>query len=150
MKRTVCTVAFMVGARLNAIVHGPIQRTYLEHIDGYWADLVLREFEFLEDRGGTLDAVSFHFKGDYIIYNGPWGKVTFSFAPDNLPGGQIGAEAIFHGAGATFEGDLNRLVRRRTGRSVPPIREEIDRAAIVERLGLWSAVLRASEDLFRA
>ncbi len=63
----------MVSARLDALVTGDVERTYLRGDDGYWADLVLAEFAFLGERGGALDEIAFHQKGDYIRFVGPWG-----------------------------------------------------------------------------
>jgi len=77
----------MVSERLNTLVRGRIERTYLDRDDGYWADLVLSEFAFLEARGGRLAAIAFHQKGDSITYEGPWGSVVLELAPDNHPDG---------------------------------------------------------------
>jgi hypothetical protein len=138
----------VVSARLDAIIRDPVDRTYLDAIDGYWADLVLGMFEFLEERGGTLDAVRFHFKGDYISYYGPWGKITFEFAPDNLPGGLMRAEATLRGSEATFDGDLDRLVAQR--RAAPPesLGQALDREEIAKHVRAWADALRSATDLF--
>jgi hypothetical protein len=139
----------MVSKWLDAQIHDPIERTYLDAIDGYWADLVVAEFGFLEERGGQLDAVSFHQKGDFARYNGPWGEVVLHFMPDNYPGGRwIAAEARLHGAAAEFDGDLDRLVRqRRPGSPLPPS-APLDEATVAANVRAWADVLRSATDLF--
>jgi hypothetical protein len=78
----------MVSDRLNRMIRNPIARTYLEAVDGRWADAVLREFSFLEDRGGVIDFVNFHQTGDTISYSERGWSLELRFAPDNFPGGE--------------------------------------------------------------
>jgi hypothetical protein len=140
----------MVSDRLDALVRDEVQRTYLAADDGYWADLVLSEFAFLEDeRGGRLWAIGFHQKGDYVCYTGPWGEVVVEFAPDNYPDGKwIFARAALHGPRATFEGELDRLVRERIPGTQPPQSASLDHSTIAANVRLWADVLKAATDLF--
>jgi hypothetical protein len=139
-----------VSARLDGLIRDPIERTYLARDDGYWADLVLTEFAFLEERGGRLDAIAFHQKGDYVSYTGPWGRVWIEFAPDNYPGGQwLYGGASLRGTGVEFDGDLDRLARERQPAIPLPPAAPLDRATIALNVRFWAELLRGSTDLFR-
>lgn len=139
----------MVSDRLNALVEDGIERTYLLANDGYWADLVLDEFTFLEERGGRLDAVAFHQKGDYIHYVGPWGRVTLEFAPDNYPDGRwIWGSADLRSERAAFRGELDRLMHERQTDTTLPSISTLDRATIDANVRAWAKTLRAATDLF--
>jgi hypothetical protein len=139
----------MVSARLDALIRHPIERTYLTRDDGYWADLVLAEFAFLEERGGRLDAVAFHQKGDYVTYRGPWGRVWIEFAPDNYPGGRwLYGGASLHGRTAEFDGDLDRLARERQPAVQLPVSAPLDRPTIALNVRFWADLLLAATDLF--
>jgi hypothetical protein len=139
----------MVSDRLNALLQGKIERTYLRADDGYWADIVLTEFAFLEERGGRVDAVAFHQKGDYIDYIGPWGHVTLEFAPANYPDGRwIWGSADLRSDHGAFCGDLDRLVRERHRDTTLPSTSSLDRRAIEASVRAWAETLRAATDLF--
>jgi hypothetical protein len=139
----------VVSPRLDALIRDPVARTYLDVVDGYWADLVLAELGFLEERGGQLDAISFHQKGDFITYNGPWGQVVLHFMPDNYPGGRwIAAEASLRGTGSVFEGDLDRLVRERAPEQPLPPSVPLDQETIAANVRTWAEALRSATDLF--
>jgi hypothetical protein len=135
----------MVSERLDAMIHGWVQRTYLKGIDGYWADLVLSEFAFLEERGGTLESVTFHQKGDGIRYTGAWGTVWLEFEPDS---NWIGGGARLSGQGGKFEGELDRLVLERMPEGGLPPKLPLDRENITANLSVWAEALRNSPDLF--
>jgi hypothetical protein len=139
----------MVSARLDALIRDPIERTYLTRDDGYWADLVLAEFAFLEKRGGRLDAVAFHQKGDYVSFRGPWGGVWIEFAPDNYPGGRwLYGAARLHGTTAEFDGDLDRLTSERQPTVQLPVSDPLDRPTIALKVRFWADLLLAATDLF--
>ncbi len=139
----------MVSARLDALIKSPIERTHLSGDDGYWADLVLVEFAFLEDRGGRLDAISFHQKGDHVTYRGPWGRLDVEFAPDNYPAGRwLYGSASLCGAKAAFEGDLDRLSRERQPDVPLPASSPLDRPTIALNVRFWAKLLRSTDDLF--
>jgi hypothetical protein len=139
----------MVSAQLEALVGDDDAKTYLETIDGFWADLVLSEFGFLLDRGGAVTEVSFHQKGDYVRYEGPWGAVVLEFAPDNYPDGSwIGARAAVRAPAGSIEGDLDRLVRERAPGAAYPSMAVLDQETIADNLRLWAVALRSAEDLF--
>jgi len=142
------TLHLVVRRRLDALIRDPVERTYLDADDGYWADLVLSEFSFLEERGGRLAEVAFHQKGDYVTYTGPWGEVVVQFAPDNYPGKWFYTDARLRGRTATFEGDLDRLLRERMpDRPLPPS-APLDRAMIAANVRAWADALRTATDLF--
>ena len=139
--------ADVVSARLDALILGDVQRTYLGGIDGYWADLVLEEFAFLEQGDGRLSAVAFHQKGDYVRYDGPWGAVVLELAPDNYPQGLwIWGEAKVRTDHASFQGDLDALVREQLRETPLPSAATLDRETIATYLSLWAAAVRAALD----
>jgi len=136
----------MVSKRLEGMIHGWVERTYLEGIDGYWADLVLSEFAFLEERGGRLEDVSFHQKGHYIRYVGAWGTVLLDFEPDS---NWIGGRARLSAEGAKFEGELDHLVRERMPETALPPKLPLDRESVAANVRVWAEALRGSPYLFR-
>lgn len=138
-----------ISDRLNGLVHGSVARSYLWGDDGYWADLVLDRFAFLEERGGRLTALAFHQAGDYITYEGPWGSVTLTFFPDNFGFGPwIEASANLRTQRSAFHDGLDRLVRkRRPGTTLTSLATK-DRATIRASVDLWADVLREATDLF--
>lgn len=142
-----CYGAAMVSARLNSLVTDLISRTYLTGNDGYWADLVLAEFGFLEERGGRLDEIHFHQQGDFIRYVGPWGAVVLEFFPDNYPNWWIGAEARLSRDAATFEGQLDRLVHERMPDTPDAPLAPLDHETIAANVRRWAAALRGAVDL---
>jgi hypothetical protein len=138
----------MVSSRLDALVMGYVQRTYLYADDGYWADLVLAEFGFLEERGGELDEVRFHQQGDYVRFVGPWGSVLLEFFPDNYPRSWIHSHAQLRGPEASFEGDLDLLMRLRQQGYVRVARDPMSRETIAGIVRGWADALRGATDLF--
>jgi hypothetical protein len=136
----------MVSKRLDGMIHGWVERTYPKGIDGYWADLVLSEFAFLEERGGRLEDVRFHQKGDYLRYVGAWGTVLLEFEPDS---NWIGGSARLSGESAKFEGELDRLVRERMPETALPPKLPLDRESVAANVRMWAEALRGSPDLFR-
>ena len=139
----------MVSDRLDALIRGRIERTYLQRNDGYWADLVLEEFAFLEERSGRLTEVTFHQKGDYVRYDGPWGVVILEFAPDNFPQGEwISGSANLRGDRAAFRGQLDVLLRERQPGTPPPSSATLDRPTIAASVRAWAECLRSASDLF--
>ncbi len=137
----------MVSDRLNTLVRDRIQRTYLSGDDGYWADVVLAEFAFLEDLGGRVDDIAFHQKGDYIRYIGPWGEVVLEFAPDNYPRGWVFGRADVRSDTTRFKGDLRALAG---GCSVaqPEPGNPRDREGITAMMHTWATALRRTAGLF--
>jgi hypothetical protein len=139
----------VVSERLDRLIQDEVQRTYLETDDGYWADLVLSEFGFLEEREGRLDAIAFHQKGDYIRYSGRWGTVVLEFMPDNYPEGRwIEASARLRGAARTFEGSLDSLIGETKLDPPRPTLAPVDRETIRANVHAWAEALRSAVDLF--
>jgi hypothetical protein len=137
----------VVSKRLDNAIRDPMSRTYLSAIDGAWADLVLVEFAFLEDRGGSVDAIAFHQKGDYIRYSGPWGSVVLEFAPDNYPPLWLSSRAELHGHAGDFVGELETLRETRMPDRLPRV-ERLDEPTIAVHVRRWAEVLREATDLF--
>lgn len=131
--------------RLDQLIQDPAERTYLAAIDGYWADRVLAEFAFLEERGGRLAEIRFHQNGDYIVYTGPWGTITLELLPDRL---SMGARASLRGATSSFEGELDRLSRDRQPLVRMPPTLPFERPTIASNVRHWAELLRSSSDLF--
>lgn len=134
----------MVSARLDGMITDPISRTYLTGIDGVWADLVLSEFAFLEQRGGALDFIVFHQKNSTMSYSGPWGDVVLEFAPDSDPFMWLGGHVDLRGPSSTYKGDFDRLMRqRRPGTTLPRLRSH-DTAGLAATLRAWADVLQSA------
>lgn len=134
----------MVSSRLDGLVRSEVQRTYLSGHDGFWADRVLDEFTFVEERGYVLEEIYFHQHGDYILYRGAYGTVLLEFFPD---GGQIQAHASLEGAEESFSGELDRLAVERTDFRLPA-KLPLDRFTIATNVRFWADVLRSVADEF--
>jgi hypothetical protein len=133
----------MVSARLDGLINGAVQRTYLSSDDGFWADLVLKEFAFLEERGYALSEISFHQNGDSIEYRGLRGTVVLEFFPD---GNDISAHALLGGGEVSFAGELDRLARERNPDLPLPPKSPLNRATISLNVNFWAATLRTAAD----
>jgi hypothetical protein len=131
----------MVSARLDGLINGAVRRTYLSSDDGFWADLVLEEFAFLEDRGYALSEISFHQNGDFIEYRGPRGTIVLEFFPD---GNDISAHVSLGGGQVSFAGELDRLARE-PDLPLPP-KSPLNRATISLNVNFWAATLRTAAD----
>lgn len=134
----------MVSARLDGLVRGEVQRTYLSTNDGFWADRVLSEFTFVEERGYVLDEIHFHQQGDYILYRGAYGTILLEFFPD---GDQIHARASLEGGNESFSGELDRLAIERTDFRLPR-KLPLNRLTIAASVRFWAEVLRSVADEF--
>jgi len=132
----------VVSPRLDALVEGSVQRTYLTSNDGFWADRVLAEFTFVEERGLFLDEVYFHQQGDFIRYRGAGGVITLEFFPDATT---IDASATLDGGKVSFSGSLDRLATERTDIRLPR-RLPLNRFTIVTNVRFWADVLRVTAD----
>jgi hypothetical protein len=134
----------MVSARLDALVHGWVSRSYLSSNDGFWADRVLSEFAFVEERGFVLDEIHFHQQGDYMNYRGKFGTILLAFFPD---GDQISARASLEGGKESFSGELDRLAIERTDFRLPR-KLPLNRLTIAANVRFWAEVLRSVADEF--
>lgn len=56
-------------SRLDELVTDWVSRTYLKR-DGWWAEQVIEQFCFLEERGFDKPDVQFHQEGHYVRYRG--------------------------------------------------------------------------------
>jgi hypothetical protein len=132
----------VVSPRLDALVEGWVQRTYLTSDDGFWADRVLAEFTFVEERGFLLDTIHFHQQGDFIRYRGAGGVITLEFFPD---GTNIDAHATLEGGKVSFSGSLDRLAIERTDIR-PPRKLPLNRSTIAMNVRFWADVMRVTAD----
>lgn len=133
-----------MSTRLEALIRDPGQRTYLAAVDGFWADVVLRECLFLEDRGYRLDKIAFHQKGDYITYRGSHGEITFEFFPE---GDWIGGFARLKGGFLSFEGDLDLFARVHEPTAVFPPKLPLSPEIIERTVQFWASALRSGGDM---
>lgn len=121
---------------LRRLVTNRVERSYLRR-DGWWADLILDEFDFVNDYGYLLAEVTLHFRGNAIRFTGPNGELTFTYAPED--GGWFAAELRTgvpdDQAGASLDTLLNASEQRSRRRSDDP--GEI--AAVIRR---WATALR--------
>lgn len=122
--------------RLDRLITDAAERTYLDSLEGYWADQVLEAFSFLESRGGTLDRVRFHQNGHYVRYRGGWGIVTAELAPDLLSM-VVSVQSDRTGV----RGNLEMLSRARATPQAPPLMGP-DRKAIAAVVHYWASVLK--------
>lgn len=122
--------------RLLGLVTDAVQRSFLAGLDGFWAEAVLRDFAFLESRGGRVATVRFHQAGDYIEYIGPWGLLVLEFAPDTpLIGGEL------RDANGVLIGTLDDLARERCADAPLPALLPLDRSTIAENISYWARCL---------
>lgn len=122
-----------VSARLDALITNAVERSFLR-VDGWWADLVLEQFGFLEDHGMTV-RVSFHFKEHTIQYLGAVHYVTFLYARGRLCRGwldQLGTDA---------PRNLDDIITEWTHRK-PPTGRLKDRESITRRIEYWASGFR--------
>ena len=76
----------MVWPAIDDLVRGTGQRWWLKD-HGWWLELVLDEFAFLEGLGYSLPrddvkGVHFHFRGHYVWFQGPSRDVTIEIDPE--------------------------------------------------------------------
>jgi hypothetical protein len=115
---------------------------YLVSDDGFWADFVLAERAFLEERGYPAEWVTFHQQGDSLSFGGPRGSIVFEFFPD---ADYISARARLSGGVLTFEGDLDVLARIQNPHVVLPPKLPLDRASIERMVAFWATTLRSAD-----
>jgi hypothetical protein len=128
--------------RLEALAPSTAALGYLEAVDGFWADLVLAECEFLETRGYPAEWAFFHQNGDSFSFGGRHGSIVFHFFPD---GNHIGAEARLSGGLLSFDGELDSLARLQEPRVVLPTKLPLDRETIERNVRFWAGVLRSAD-----
>ena len=131
----------MPRRRLEDHVKGWVQRTYLKR-DGWWAQLVLDEFSFLDDLGFTLTGsewagIHFHQKGHYIAFTGPRRDVAIGYDPEAKT---IDADLVEHDPQRWIPLDGLILQHMPDGQSPP--REPLDRQAVEANVRWWAAGLR--------
>jgi hypothetical protein len=126
---------------MEDLVQGWVQRTYLK-ADGWWAQLVLDEFSFLDDLGFSLtDAewagIHFHQKGHYVAFTGPRRDVVIEYDPETKT---IGAEIVEHDPSRFIS--LDGLISDHIPDEKPPPRSPLDRVAVEANVRWWAAGLR--------
>jgi hypothetical protein len=91
------TMTAMPSRRVDDLVKGWVGRSYIKR-DGWWAQLVLDEFSFLDDLGFSLTrsesaGIHFHQKGHYIAFAGPQRDVVIDYDPETKT---MGASVLEH------------------------------------------------------
>jgi hypothetical protein len=128
--------SYVPSPRLDRLITDPAERTYLESDEGYWADRVLKDFSFLESRGGVVDRIRFHQNGHYITYRGGWGTVTTELAPD-VPSMTVSVQSDL----LEIRGELETIARARVpGLQAPPPMGP-DRESIAAAVSQWASML---------
>lgn len=138
---SVATTEPREDATIDHLVKGWIQRSYLKR-DGWWAQLVLDEFDFLRGLGFSLtgsemSGVHFHQKGHYVCFRRADRDVVIEYDPETET---IGAVVIEH-RGPRFI-PLDDLIRSRILAAHVPPRSPVNRATIEDTVRWWAAGLR--------
>ena len=134
----------MVGHRVEDLVKGWIQRSYLER-DGWWAQLVLDEFAFLDELGFSLVAsswagVHFHQKGHYVGFVGPRRDIAVDYDPDDPKRVTIGASLVEHDPPRFVS--LDEVLAEHIPGVEMPRRKPLDRDAVEANVRWWADGLR--------
>jgi hypothetical protein len=135
----------MVSARLDGLVTGWVRRTYLEGIEGFWADEVLREFVYLEERGFALEEILFHQNGNGMTYRGDELVVILDYEPEYEPP-NIGAWIGRPGREEDGIIPIDRLILAGDPLAQLPPRPPMDRDAVRANVGFWADGLRRLMD----
>jgi len=133
-----------MARRVEDHVKGWVQRSYLKR-DGWWAQLVLDEFAFLDDLGFSLSAndfagIHFHQKGHYVAFVGPHRDVVVDYDPDDPKRVTIGADVVEHDPHRFIP--LDSLLAQHDPGAQPPSRTPLDRASIEANVRWWADGLR--------
>jgi hypothetical protein len=134
----------MTARRVEDHVKGWVQRTYL-NADGWWAQLVLDEFAFLDDLGFSLTSsewagIHFHQKGHYVAFVGPRRDVSIAYDPDDPARVTIDAHVVDHDPPLFIP--LDGLIAQYLPGEQPPSRVPLDRAAVEANVRWWAHGLR--------
>jgi len=135
----------VVSARLDRLVSGWVERTYLKGIEGFWADEVLREFAFLEERGFRLEGVVFHQNGNAITYRRDEDLVLLSYEPEFRPPG-IDARIMVNGREDSGIRAVDRLILDDDPTARLPERPPTDRDAVSANIRFWAVGIRRLMD----
>jgi hypothetical protein len=127
-----------VSARLDGLVKGRIKRTYLKGIEGFWADEVLREFAFLEERGFDLEELFFHQNGNAIRYRRDEVQLLLSYEPEYEPPG-IGAGLRVDGREGGAFTPVDQLILDNDPSTRLPERPPTDRDIVRANIRFWAA-----------
>ena len=135
-----------MSPRVDDLVTDRIGRTYLKR-DGWWAQLVLDEFDFLlglgfKLTGSGMAGIHFHQKGHYIWFDGPRRDVAIDYDPELE---RMGASVVEHrgleDVGPAFL-DLDGLIAQHDPAARRPSRSPFNRAAVEDNVRFWAAGLR--------
>jgi hypothetical protein len=131
--------------RLEQLVNGWTERSYLEGDEGHWADAVLRSCEFLETHGLRLDEILFHRDGSAICYQSRDLAVLFEYAPHIEP---VYMEAAIGVRGRTRDGlmPVDHLLLAHDPATVFPTRPATTRAAVRANIRFWATGIRRLMD----
>jgi hypothetical protein len=141
----------MPSRRVEDYVKDWVSRTYLKS-DGWWAQLVLDEFAFLDELGFTLTGsewagIHFHQKGHYVAFDGLRRDVVVEYDSDDPKMVTIGAVVVEHEPQRFIP--LDGLIAQHIPGAHPPSRTPLVRASIEANVRWWADGLRqiASEVL---
>jgi hypothetical protein len=129
---------------VGELVRGWVQRSYLKEY-GWWLELVLDEFSFLEPLGyslprNDLKGVKFHQKGSYVWFEGPRRDVVIEYDPESS---FIKAD-LWEGDASTpgrFK-SLDEALLATGSAGTPPARSPLDRRAVEATIRWWAKGLR--------
>jgi hypothetical protein len=160
--RSVIRGVFLSGAPDSTDpITGQVRFGLQDRDSGWWVALVLDAFSYLEsDFGYELAEVQMHFKGNYIVYQGPLLRFVTTYEPDSTR--SIGAEFWIDadkvpGAGplppasdqsdvppSPVAFDVNRLLHARD----PELRlpelapRRLDKTNVADAIAIWARGLR--------
>lgn len=117
------------------MIRGWAQRSYLA-ADGWWADLILGRFEFLESYGFQIDEIAFHFKEHTFRYIGPRHYLVFTYSPGWL------CYALLSHRDAERVDTLEDLIASH-GHQAAPSMSSFGREEVTSRLLYWAAGLHS-------
>jgi hypothetical protein len=136
------------GYRVEDLAQGWVNRSYIKR-DGWWAQLVLDEFDFLRGlgfsmTGSEMAGIHFHQEGHFIGFHRPDRDVVIEYDPETLT---IGAAVIRRDEPGLSR--LDDLILARVPDTRVPTRSPLDRASVDASVRWWAAGLRniASEVL---
>jgi hypothetical protein len=121
-----------------------VERSYLKR-DGWWAQLVVEEFSFLDELGFSLTGpewagVHFHQKGHYVAFVGPKVEVVVEYDPDDPKRVTIGAYVVEHNPRQQIP--LDDLIANHIPEKKRPSRKPLDRESITATIRWWADGLR--------
>ena len=128
---------------IDELVTGRIERSYLRR-DGWWAELVLDTFAFLEPLGYSLTGsdmagIHFHQKGNYIWFHGPGRDLAVEYDPES----RLIDAALWDGAAQTA---LDQAILSLEPNADVPMLKPLDQRAVQATVRWWAGHLERNAD----